>query len=114
MPVLKVKKNGIWEEIGGTSPADGGNANTLDGKLASYFAAASDVADLQSKIGDTPVSEQIKMAIENIPSGKTLTDHFAEETMVLTFLQYGDELPGEDGKEYTHVAGRLFFKKVST
>lgn len=43
MPVLKVKKDGVWEELGGTSPMNGGNADTLDGKYASYFATASDV-----------------------------------------------------------------------
>lgn len=26
MPVLKVKKDGVWEELGGTSPLEGGNA----------------------------------------------------------------------------------------
>ena len=48
MPVLKVKKNGVWEELGGTSPMDGGNADTLDGKHASEFALSSDVEDLQT------------------------------------------------------------------
>ena len=59
MPVLKIKQNGVWETIGIT------NANTLDGKPASYFAVASDVAELQSKIGDTAISEQIANAIED-------------------------------------------------
>ena len=39
MPVLKVYKNGNWEELGGTSPMDGGNADTVDGKHASEFAS---------------------------------------------------------------------------
>lgn len=37
MPVLKVYKDGVWEELGGTSPMDGGNADTLGGMPASYF-----------------------------------------------------------------------------
>lgn len=60
MPVLKVKQNGVWEDVAGVSghthktsditdfpsslPANGGNADTLDGKHADEFAAASDVA----------------------------------------------------------------------
>ena len=65
MPVLKVKKDGIWEELSGTSSIDNGNADTLDGKHASYFATASDMNDLQSKVGDTSVSEQISTAVSN-------------------------------------------------
>ena len=58
MPILKVKKNGVWEVIGNT------NANTLDGNPASYFAVASDVEELQRKVGETDVSTQIADAME--------------------------------------------------
>ena len=95
MPVLKVKKNGIWEELGGTSQLDGGNADTLDGKHASEFATPSSV------------SEQINDALSNFSSGKTLTEHLSEEMMVLTSLQYGDTLPNPG------VPGRIFFKRVT-
>lgn len=44
-------------------------------------------------------------------SGKTLSEHLAEEDMILSPRQYGDKLPGEDGEPYTHVPGRIFFKK---
>lgn len=77
MPVLKVKKNGIWQELSGSSPADGGDADTLDGKHADEFASASEVEALQAKVGDTSVSEQISSAVGaiNIPvtsvNGKT-------------------------------------------
>ena len=87
MSVLKVKKDSVWEEVGGISghthtttditnfpsslPADGGNADTVDGKHASDFAAAtdmitaqSDISDLQTKVGDATVSAQISAAIE--------------------------------------------------
>ena len=101
MPVLKIKKDGFWEELGGTSPADGGNADTLDGKHASEFASATDVADLQTKVGYTSVSEQIAAA------QKTLTMHLSEETMVLSSLQYGNTLPTPG------TPGRIFFLRVS-
>ncbi len=39
---------------------------------------------------------------------KTLTEYFAEESMVLSNLQYGDSLPTA-GK-----VGRVFFKKVNS
>lgn len=79
MPVLKTYKNGAWVEVDGVSghthtkeeitnfpsslPANGGNADTLDGKHANEFALASDVADLQNKVGNTSVSEQIMAAV---------------------------------------------------
>ena len=47
MPVLKVKNNGVWETVGSVS-----NANTLDGKPASYFAAYSDVNELQLNVDE--------------------------------------------------------------
>lgn len=106
MPVLKVYKDGIWEELGGTSPMNGGNADTLDGKHAYEFASASDISDLRTKVGSSSVSEQINNALANFSSGKTLTEHLTEEMMVLTPLQYGDTLPDPG------VVGRIFFKKV--
>jgi hypothetical protein len=42
MPVLKVKKSGVWEELGGTAPTDGENAGTLDGHHASEFTSVTD------------------------------------------------------------------------
>ena len=47
-------------------PANGGNADTIDGKHASDFALATDVTALQTKIGDTAVSAQISAAINAI------------------------------------------------
>lgn len=79
MPVLKVKNNGEWQDTFGISshthkvsditdfptnlPANGGDADTVDGKHASDFASASDVETLKAKVGDTSVSEQITSAI---------------------------------------------------
>jgi hypothetical protein len=82
MPVLKRKTNGVWVDVAGASghthnindiinfpsslPANGGNADTLDGKHANEFALTSDVEALDTKIGDKSVSEQIATAIEEI------------------------------------------------
>lgn len=85
MPVLKVYKNGSWEELGGTSPMDGGNADTLDGKHASEFASVDAVNELETNTisgfeqvesgfeyfynqigGDTSVPDQINNAIDNL------------------------------------------------
>ncbi len=88
-------------------PANGGNADTVDGYHASDFASASDVSTLQTLVGNTSVSTQINNALANFSSGKTLTEHLAEETMVLSSYQYGDTLPPA-GTE-----GRIFFLRVS-
>ena len=42
------------------------NADTLDGKHANEFAAASDMAALQVKVGATSVAEQINTAISTV------------------------------------------------
>lgn len=166
MPVLKVFKDGVWEEVAGVSghansvndivdfpssmPANGGDADTVDGKHASFFATAShgthvtystsnpkmngtasagtnsavsrgdhvhptdttrasssDLNALKNLVGTTAVSTQISDALANFSSGKTLTEHLAEENMVLTSLQYGDTLPSPG------IPGRIFFLKVS-
>ena len=39
------------------------DADTLDGKHADEFALASDMSDLQIKVGDTSVSTQISEAV---------------------------------------------------
>lgn len=125
MPVLKVKKNGVWENImgGGVSSGsmNGGNADTLDGYHANDFALHENVVsvfdeisviideihdDLNNCATNTSVSEQINDALANFSSGKTLTEHLSEEMMVLTSLQYGDTLPEPS------TPGRIFFKRV--
>ena len=76
MPVLKRKVNGVWVDVSGISehvhnisdilnfptalPADGGNADTLDGKSADEFAAASDVEELRELIENIPAAEQVQ------------------------------------------------------
>ena len=70
-------------------------------------ALASDISELQTKVGDQSVSDQINSALSSFSSGKTLTEHLSEESMVLTSLQYGDTLPNPG------TVGRIFFLKVS-
>lgn len=68
MSIIKVKNNGAWQEVAGMSkhthtteditnfpsslPANGGNADTLDGKHASDFATASGLADVRSDVSN--------------------------------------------------------------
>ena len=79
MPVLKIKHNGVWQEVAGISkhihtidditdfptslPADGGDADTLDGKHADEFALIADIEELDAKIGKTSVEDQIAEVI---------------------------------------------------
>lgn len=51
--------------IPSTLPANGGNSDTVDGKHASDFAAATEMSALQSLVGDVSVSEQISEALES-------------------------------------------------
>ena len=68
MPVLKIKNNGVWEQVSGipdhthvidditdfptSLPANGGNADTVDGKHASDFASAAEMTTVQNNIND--------------------------------------------------------------
>lgn len=78
MPVLKVKKNGVWQDTFGISShthtvddivdfpnnfPSSGDADTLDGKHAEEFVLLSEFNSLQTKVGDTSVSEQIANAV---------------------------------------------------
>lgn len=118
MPVLKVKKNGIWEEIIGSS---GGNADTLDGNHASDFVFKDAIYDYitYSKFFDyinkygSAIEQQFAtkeyvddIITENIStslSAKTLSDHLNQEMMILSSQQCGYELPPAGNK------GRIFF-----
>lgn len=111
---ISLTPNADGDSITIAATNDGGDADTLDGYHAEYFAYYSEleelgnyVEELNTKVGDTSVSEQIDGALANFSSGKTLTEHLTEEMMVLTSLQYGDELPDPG------IAGRIFFKKVA-
>lgn len=88
MPVLKVYKDGVWEELGGTSPMDGGNADTLGGMPASYFEDA-----LNGKLDI---------------AGGTMEGTLTVNGIVLTEgIDYGTGTPSGG------VIGQLYFKKVT-
>lgn len=56
-------------------PANGGNADTVDGKHASDFATSADITTLQNLVGDTAVPTQINNAITSAASD--LSDTYA-------------------------------------
>lgn len=71
MPVLKVYKDGVWEEVSGVS----GHSHSIDDivDFPNDLATATDVAnlqtevtDLQTKVGDTSVSEQIADSVTGL------------------------------------------------
>lgn len=96
MPVLKVKKDGVWEYIGGVSghtheiseivdfpsslPANGGNADTLDGKHASEFALAKKLDGLATEYFVTNKIAEAKLdGVDNVDlSGYATKDDINE------------------------------------
>lgn len=94
----------MWIDLDEEATGSSVDADTLDGRPASYFATARDVSSLQALVGDTSVKSQINQQL----SSRTLTKHLKEEQIVLTSLQYGNTLPTAG------TPGRLFFKKVSS
>ena len=61
-------------QIVGSLISQATDADTVDGKHADEFAAASDVEDLQTLVGDTKVSEQITTAVEGSVADWEQTD----------------------------------------
>lgn len=91
MSVLKVKNNGVWENVGYPSISD---ANTLGGKTADEFALTSDIEELQSQIGDQSVADQISEAfvnsvpVERIIAGLDLVDDITAEELRVALNTY--------------------------
>lgn len=77
MPVLKVKNNGIWEEIAGASQ----HVHTT-GDITDFPTFITDIEQLQTKVGDTPVSSQINNAISNAIPSVTAADNGKFMTVV--------------------------------
>ena len=75
MPILKVKNNGTWMNIGS-------NADTLDGKHAEEFAQVVDVEGLKTLVGDIAVSEQIDTAIQ-----KSVADWSQTDTTAVDYIK---------------------------
>lgn len=78
-------------------PANGGNADTVDGKHASDFATATGLSDLKSLVGDTSVSSQISSAIASKSDiGHTHDDRYYTETEI------NNKLSGKSDTSHTH------------
>ena len=89
MPVLKIKNNGVWEQVGGipdhthvvdditdfptSLPANGGNADTVDGKHASDFASAAEMTTVQNNINDINTMLDGIDIPTTLPNPKSLT-----------------------------------------
>ena len=104
MPVLKRKVNGVWVDVSGISshahnisdildfptsiPADGGNADTLGGKSADEFAAATDIEELRELIENIPATEQVQADWNQ--TEETAPDYIKNKPEVVT-KEYIDE-----------------------
>lgn len=65
-------------------PANGGNADTVDGKHAVDFATATGLSDLKDLVGDTSVSSQISSAVSTKANTSDLTSHTGNTTVHIT------------------------------
>ena len=98
MPVLKVKKNGVWEDImgGGSSASmNGGNADTLDGKHADEFVSAEDITEIEgtlsskytkpsSGIPKSDLSSSVQTSLNKADSAIQSLSGYATESYVNT------------------------------
>lgn len=74
MPVLKVKHNGEWINVGGGGTSGGSNVNidptlTQSGSAADAKASGDAIRNLNTLVGNKPVAEQIQDAIGNLEIG---------------------------------------------
>lgn len=127
MPVLKRKVNGVWVDVSGISshahnisdildfptsiPADGGNADTLGGKSADEFAAASDVEELRELIENIPTAERIEVDSTLSQEGKAadakaVGDALAEKQPIGNYVKtINNRAPDENGNINVEGAG---------
>lgn len=96
---ISITKDSITNALGYTplGPEDDIDI-TVDSKLSS-----TSTNPVQNKVVNAAIVD-----LRN-NSGKTLTEHLQEESIVLTSLQYGNSFPTSG-----NTVGRLFFKKVGT
>lgn len=74
MPVLKVKHNGEWINVGSSGSGGGSNINidptlTQSGSAADAKASGDAIRNLNTLVGNKPVAEQIQDAIGNLGGG---------------------------------------------
>lgn len=65
-------------------PANGGNADTVDGKHAADFATATDMTEVKELVGDTSVAAQIKEVTDTKANTSDLTAHTGNTTVHVT------------------------------
>ena len=97
---ISISKDNITDVLGYT-PANSNSIPTVDSELSS-----TSTNPIQNKVVNQALTN-MQNTINNISSGKTLTQHLAGEAMILSSLQYGDTLPAAG------TPGRIFFKRVS-
>lgn len=134
MSVLKIKKNGVWESVSGTSghthtvsditdfPEDfttsGGDADTVDGKHASDFATSEHTHEqidvLTSLVGDTDVSTQIANAIVDKADSNHAHDEATTSTSGFMSATDKEKLDGiENGANYVLVDHDFFLASTN-
>lgn len=94
------------------------NAETFNAMMASFSEDGHEheAADITSGTFSTARIPNISMGKGG--TGATngadgLKNLLAAGSTVLSYHQFGDKLPGEDGQAYTATKGRIFFKKVA-
>lgn len=117
MPVLKIKNNGVWEQVSGipdhthvidditdfptSLPANGGNADTVDGKHASDFASAAEMTTVQNDINDiNTVIDGIEIPT-TLPNPNALTFTGAVNTSYNGSSEVSVEIPDAYGATET-------------
>lgn len=104
MPILKVKKNGVWEEVGGGT-SYGVATETSDGLMSASDKIKLDNMPEGGGITGTVSMTQGGTGAETGAEG--IANLFADGYTILSQYQFGDELPTAG------MAGRIFFKKVN-
>ena len=104
MPVLKVKNNGIWENVAGASNSSmsGGDADTLDGKHAEEFASASDVEAFKTEVDDRIDSLDTVVAVDENSDGNIEIRSYLPEQ---DYLQLDKSLTVEGAAADAKVSG---------
>ena len=109
MPVLKIKNNGVWEQVGGipdhthvvdditdfptSLPANGGNADTVDGKHASDFASAAEMTTVQNDINDINTVIETKLgSVVEYDESQDVVEMLAESEIVDPVSDSSNEL----------------------
>lgn len=94
------------------------NAATFNTMMASFSEpghthVAGDITGGAFTIERIPTISMTKGGTGATNGADGLTNLLAAGATVLSYHQFGNKLPGEDGQAYTATPGRIFFKKVA-